>query len=182
MERIDRLKSLPIIGQEYLVPCIIEERPPINKWVEDFGRMTPIEIMQYEVYPIINHLHTDIENGQDYPHYHVDFRFTELDAFYNVKDKISKYKFTNDVRYNIIKGQIPTIEYHPLILLRLNQLGITPSNMIYKSKLKHKCIHKGKCPHRGYDLSQEPIINGKITCPLHGLEFDSITKQLINQT
>lgn len=182
MERIDRLKGLPIIGQKYLVPCIIEQRSPLTKWIEDFGRMTPIEIMQYEVYPIINHLHTDRENGQNYPHYHIDFRFTEFKSItsFQVRETKSKYHFTNYTRYHII-GDLPKIEYHPLKLLRLDQMAITDVRMIGKSKLKHKCIHKGKCPHRGYDLSQEPIIDSKITCPLHGLQFDAITKQLINE-
>jgi nitrite reductase/ring-hydroxylating ferredoxin subunit len=57
---------------------------------------------------------------------------------------------------------------------------ITPVSLIKNSKLKHNCIHKGKCPHRGYDLSNEiPNENGIITCPLHGLQFDKITKKLL---
>ena len=39
-----------------------------------------------------------------------------------------------------------------------------------------------KCPHRGYDLSKEPIVNGVITCPLHNLKFDAITKKIIKLT
>ncbi len=55
----------------------------------------------------------------------------------------------------------------------------TSIDLIAKSKLKHKCIHKGKCPHRGYDLTDVKPINGIITCPLHSLRFNSKTKLLI---
>ena len=42
-------------------------------------------------------------------------------------------------------------------------------------------IHKGKCPHRGFDLSNEiPNKEGIITCPLHNLKFNAETKKLIN--
>jgi len=46
------------------------------------------------------------------------------------------------------------LEYHLLPVLNEDFTGITDVSLIEKSKLKNKCIHKGKCPHRGYDLSQ----------------------------
>jgi len=62
----------------------------------------------------------------------------------------------------------------------------THVDLIKKSKLKHNCIYKGKCPHRGFDLSNtKPTIddNGEsvIRCPLHSLKFNAKTKQLINE-
>ena len=56
-----------------------------------------------------------------------------------------------------------------------------PVRFIKNSKLKHKCIHKGKCPHRGYDLSNVDPIDNQIHCPLHGLIFDAETKKIINR-
>ena len=70
-----------------------------------------------------------------------------------------------------------SIVYFALPVVSTEHKVITPVKFISKSKLKHKCIYKGKCPHRGYDLSQETPINGVITCPLHGLKFDVKTKK-----
>ena len=61
----------------------------------------------------------------------------------------------------------------------------TPVGLISRSKLKHKCIYKGKCPHRGYDLSQtistyDINYGGDVKlCPLHGLKFDAETGELL---
>jgi len=71
------------------------------------------------------------------------------------------------------------VEYFILPVINESFTGITPSDFISKSKLKHKCIVKGKCPHRGYYLSQVPEHNGMITCPLHGLKFKD-KKLIIN--
>lgn len=31
------------------------------------------------------------------------------------------------------------------------------------------------CPHQGYDLSEQKLCDGKIVCPLHGLEIDVLS-------
>lgn len=54
MRRIDLLRTVPVIGETYLVPCV--------------------NVFGYRV-PIHHNLHDDVENGQHYRHYHVDSRF-----------------------------------------------------------------------------------------------------------
>jgi len=74
-----------------------------------------------------------------------------------------------------------------LYKIREEHTSRTPVQLIRQSKLKHNCIHKGKCPHRGFDLSNvTPTLEGigrdaieVITCPLHSLKFNATTKQLI---
>lgn len=34
------------------------------------------------------------------------------------------------------------------------------------------CLKRNVCPHRGYDLSREPVVDGIVTCPLHGLRWN----------
>ena len=194
MERIDELKTLPIIGEYYLVPCIIKEYLH-SKTKDDEERDNNWEIVKGElnirkeksskitkyIYPIINHLHCDKENGQDYKHYHIDFRFIEMDDNSIPKQLHSNHVFGADIRYNVIANNKEyEIQYHKLKCVRTTNLFITNVTAIKKSKLKHNCIYKNKCPHRGYNLSQEPIINGVIQCPLHGLRFDAKTKEIIN--
>ena len=128
-----------------------------------------VEQQQQEVtyYPIHLHKHNDIENGQREYHYHVDTRYwTEYDV---------------GIRFPLPLEENQKLVYRYMERKRTHEKFPTPIRMIKKSKLKHKCIHKGKCPHRGYDLTNvEPDENGVITCPLHSLKFDAKTKKLIN--
>lgn len=207
MQKIDELKTQPIIGEYYLVPCIIKEKivetyNNINAdWeIVDGELFKPIvfteHVKQLYIYPIINHLHNDRKTGQDYYHYHIDYRFIKT---INKRSLFAKqitpnHIFTSNPRYNLIGDNLEyKIEYHPLRCLTLHNKGIAGAVKI--EKLKHKCIYKGKCPHRGYSLLQEvpkresyeTIENGikhikygnVITCPLHGLKFNNETKQLI---
>lgn len=174
MQKIDELKTPPIIGETYLVPCVVTYDD--NKYYDEDYLWLDIDPNYNKIIkksrklicPIINHLHSDKENGQNEMHYHEDFRF--------ITDTI-KYSH----RLRIIKTKDTIIEYIPLVCKTTEQLFITSIHLIKNSKLKHNCIYKGKCPHRGYDLSQEVAINGIITCPLHGLQFDNTTKKIINK-
>jgi|SRR6185437_4348316 len=201
MEKIDKLKTIPIIGQDYLVPCIIK-RTIEPKTILDKGysfKSNGDAYLNYRViyspfmtiWPILNHLHHDKENGQDYYHYHVGYRFIDVhpkfdDSFVPIPKKLhSRHEFAPWLRYDLKREQKDyKIEYHPLKCIRTNQLGVAGN--VNTNKLNHKCLSKNnKCPHKGYDLTsevnrdinylQEPLI----TCPLHGLNFDRITKKLI---
>jgi hypothetical protein len=152
-------------GEMFLVPCIVREEGTL-----------------IFVTPVIDHPHNDKENGQKEVHYHVDYRFVKCKHTgfgtmpYTVRNH-SKHIFVENYRPE--KTGNTKIEYIILPVVNEHFDGITPRRFISKSTLKHKCIHKGKCPHRGYDLSQVKPANNKIICPLHGLEFNSETKQLI---
>lgn len=112
----------------------------------------------------------------------MDYRFVRHDNIGNFPkavNKHSKFYFVDKIRPEIDKDG--RLEYLELPVINEHFSGITPVGAITNVKLKHKCIHKGKCPHRGYDLSQvNPDRDGKITCPLHGLQFDALTKKLLN--
>lgn len=178
MIKIDELKQPPVIGEYYLVPCILEEVIDIKKtnreWIKDeqgeyfLEKPTIINTNKFYYIPIINHPHNDIENGQKQIHYHIDDRF--------VKSKNSKININTDYKIRIDKTKDCKIEYIVMKCTSNKQHRVTKPEFIKNSKLKHKCIYKGKCAHRGYDLSQEIAVNGVITCPLHGLRFEAITK------
>lgn len=162
-----------IKGQLYKVPCI--KRWYVETVIEEVddslcrGFMDRTEKHKKYYIPIYNHPHSDIENGQTEIHYHRDTRFEEVDK--------------PDSEYNnngsIVLQKDDTIVIKELTAVADSEKWYTPAEMISKSKLKHRCIHKGKCPHRGYDLSGIEPADGVIRCPLHGLRFDSNTKQLI---
>ena len=138
-----------------------------------------------DIYPLIDHPHNDIENGQPEQHYHGDERFnvpqTHLPKDWKVWANAGRIPI--DSKGNIINnfGAYDKVWLEMVELFKSDELsaGMTDLNLITKSKLKHKCIHKGKCPHRGFDLSNEPIKNGVITCPLHSLQFDGDSGKLL---
>ena len=128
----------------------------------------------YFIVPLIDHPHSDRENGQEEIHYHVDTRYfgeQELSKSYQISTsypRITKNKYRLEYFY---------LKKHTY---RIN--GVTSVFAIRNSKLKHNCIHKGKCPHRGFDLTNvKPDKDGVITCPLHGLKFDKDSKKIINR-
>ena len=186
IQKIEDVKRPVKIGEKFLVPCLVNPKLYDKKETSfnDNSDWHDIPHKQKKdvvwITPIINHPHTDIENGQKISHFHVDYRFVKHkndNTNPSVINNHSTHKFVSHFRVTKIDGNI---EY--LILPVINEYfaGITPVEMISKSKLKHKCIHKGKCPHRGMDLSQVHAKGGIITCPLHGLQFDENTKQLLN--
>jgi len=162
-EKVENVKHPLKKGEKYAVPCIVRH--------ED-GLMF--------ITPVINHPHNDKENGQKEVHYHADYRFVKHKSdnnFPTVINNHSKHVFCFNIRPSMLTNE--QLEYFILPVVNEQFIGITPKEFIAKSKLKHKCIHKGKCPHRGYDLSQSKAIDGKITCPLHGLQFDAGTGLVI---
>ncbi len=179
--RVDDVSRPIRIGETFLVPCIVRTATNLIDWRIVNGEPIPNSELKYFITPVINHLHNDKENGQTETHYHVDYRFLKHDDngdFPNVRNKHSKYYFCEYLRpQEKLHGDL---KYFIMPVINESFAGITPVNLISKSKLKHKCIHKGKCPHRGYDLSQVKAIDGKITCPLHGLEFNAVSGVVLN--
>ena len=153
-KRIEK-KISEIWGQKYFL-----DNKAINYELENIKPEEPIE--EYVV--VYDHPHSDRENGQNETHYHKDSRYqsTLEDHFRVVIPLKENYYFTYKYLEKIHKR-----EHSP-----------TQVNLIKNSKLKHKCIYKGKCPHRGFDLTEVKPDNGTITCPLHGLKFNKQGKLL----
>ena len=159
MQKVEQVKRPLKIGEKFIVPCIVDETN------DNLTLLTPV----------INHPHTDIENGQKETHYHIDSRF------YNPKSTFLSAKYS--LKY-ILRPEIEVhgyLDYFVLPVVSEVETLVTPSHLISHSKLKHKCIHKGKCPHRGMDLSQVAPKDGVIRCPLHGLVFHEKTGKLLTR-
>jgi len=155
-----------IVGVKYMIPCLvgkIDISTEEDTW-RDKKKYRKIS------YPVYNNFHSDYESGQKEKHYHIDFRF--VSDLYKVDSRIR-------LDENFINKNNLYLTYRNKTCFNKNHSLITSSKVIENTKLKHKCITKGKCPHRGMDLSQEIPVNEIITCPLHGLKFNSETKQLI---
>ncbi len=151
------------VGQTYKVPCAVLEDRWILKstnlpFIFETDELDPDDELLYKplILPIYLNLHDDIESGQDYKHYHVDTRWN-----YN-------YGFE---RNRIIESDVKEIVYLDLELLKTEERFKTTPDLIYKHIHNHSCKNM-KCVHKGFDLSNQLVINGKVTCPLHGLVYD----------
>lgn len=154
------------------VLCLIRET-----WFEPDEQELWMDINPYPrrvqyVLPLYNHPHNDIENGQKEVHYHQDTRYKG--------DPEHLFMSFRNSRITLPLKDGEYLEYRMLKKIRDVEIKATSTRYISKSKFKHKCIHKGKCPHRGYDLSSEKPVDGIITCPLHSLKFKADTGQLIS--
>lgn len=175
VESIEEIKDHPIVGNYYIVPCleyIVNNKEEIE---EDF-LWRDLKNNKYKqnkrklCIPIINFPHSDSENGQDYIHYHADTRFIDNKLFFDLsnEDILRPKKIENS-----------KVIYRTKLCVHEKIYSITNSIFIKNTKLKHKCIYNGKCPHKGYDLSNVIPESNIITCPLHGLKFSKETGILI---
>jgi hypothetical protein len=120
---------------------------------------------QETVVPLYDLLHNDKESGQDVFHYHVNNRYVK--------------GFPDRLRVDMPLKENQSLQYRFIKKVKDVETATTATELVNTSKLKHKCIVNGKCPHKGYDLTNElPDENGVVTCPLHGLKFNK-QKQLI---
>ena len=159
MEKIDNIKRPVNIGEKFLVPCIVKK----------------IENYETLITPVWNHPHNDKENGQKEVHYHIDSRF------FNEKSKFLSKNYLMEDNFRPLLDKNSTLEYFVLPVLKEIEDRVTHTAYIKKSNIKHKCIYKGKCPHRGMDLSQVKPKDGVIKCPLHGLTFHEKTGKLLTR-
>lgn len=161
--KIENITKPVEIGEKYIVPCIVKRN---------------FNDKAIKVVPIIDSPHNDRENGQSEIHYHSDTRFIICK---DERDE-GRVEFEDDIfeinSHRVELGIDGEMEHHVLPVISTKHTFPTQLTFIRNSNLRHKCIHKGKCPHRGFDLSREKPVNGKITCPLHGLVFDEKTGEI----
>lgn len=164
------------VGKFYKVPCVR------GAW----GSETYIRD-----WPVMGSLHEDGEIIKfPHQHYHIDWRFVQA-RIIGVDDGL-----------DVLRRGRTFLEHQyaiPLITwARLNPDGLPPPVMrrrkcqrahhlpferpaitwMPKLEAAHAtCKLTGLvCPHRGYDLSHEPVADdGTITCPMHGLRWNAFT-------
>lgn len=174
MQRIDELKSPPIVGQYYLVPTVM------YFWN---GKT--------RAWPVTGPKHTDVEHlNFRHPHYHVDGRFiTELQgeggaqtADENVgRNPLCRFNAATREKIDAKRG----IEPHPPVVWRRRKCrreiayayGANPTIQKLRQAFADKPLARTDCgrvcPHKGAPVdSLKPDAHGIITCPLHGLRFD----------
>ena len=178
MEKVEDVKRPLKVGEVFLVPCIVRGEKHTGKRI-------------LYITPVFNLPHNDVASGQREIHYHTDYRFVRVKMKVRgpARDRY-KFSFPKVVRRHsehlFVETIRPTLEhvenflvYYELPVINEGFVGITPPETINKEAIKHKCLVRGKCPHRGFDMSQvEGNQQGIKTCPMHGLRFNKEGRML----
>jgi len=172
MQKVEDLKSEPVVGKYYLVRCVLS--------TDEF----PEHLKGWR--PVIGEKHEDKEIGVEFEHYHYDVRFFyewQLGSYY--KRDATKEAATLISVYSTKKRQ-SEIEYRrrrcnrrmpdfPLTHNAKKSHIAVKLEEIYKD-VELKCM---KCPHRGFDLTQLPVKDGVVICNGHGLAWNVKTGKMI---
>lgn len=179
LERVSELTSAPVVGQFYLVPTVT------YPWLMDKPSFT-------KAWPVLGGKHEDAEHlGFADEHYHVDSRFVSARDYERAMNRnyrgVVTFEGTPLSMRGHYEGGVWRIKPHPPVVwqrrkcmrdlhrpTRVRELGVR-IDAVYAGKT---CKHgKGGfiCPHKGLALGTVPVVDGIITCPLHGLRIDAET-------
>jgi len=124
----------------------------------------PCVVDRGTTYPVLWPAHRDTEDGQPDLHYHLDDRFIE-DVMIPMALRLSVQRGGVTWRPMVVlRSQLATL-FQTSIHLISNAINGIPCNRIVN----------GRCPHKGFNLAQVEAVNGVITCPMHGMRFNSYT-------
>lgn len=162
LQRVDRLKEPPVIGQAYLVPTV-------------FGQWHHL----LRDWPVIGLKHDDIEHlNFEKLHYHLDTRFLRLSESLLGGAPYRPLHARNDVELGPIKFARRTCIRAPLGFIWPRDLGLKVD-----AAFAGRQCGKGKrgwvCPHKHFPLGSIEVVDGVIQCPLHGLRIDAATGKVI---
>jgi nitrite reductase/ring-hydroxylating ferredoxin subunit len=173
VERIDRLTTAPEVGKFYLVPVVVA------RWY-----------YRVDAWPVIGHLHQDKEFFDvDDDHYHIDGRFlNRKQRDYATAPAIWRYGMADNIQAaplgmnNNKDHGLPRPEYRPRKCSAVDipyLFGGTKQVKRLRAHYARTQCAKGKggwiCPHRKAPLGSVAVIDGVITCPLHGLRINAET-------
>lgn len=176
MERITFLSEPPVVGRKYLVPTVF------YGWLHQAKPRT---------WPVLLPFHSDADFlAFPDPHYHVDARFLSPSDWQRANSYSSYYDAPTTCQGVPLARRGET---HPPIVWRARTChrSVIRYSGIATSRITRRLLpHYGNaqarrvrtgwvCPHRGYPLGSAPVVDGVITCPLHGLCIDAETGRVI---
>jgi hypothetical protein len=161
VQKITELNHPPIVGETYLVPCVIFPDSTLEK------------------YPVIGDFHDDKEIGFPLAHIHPDYRFFTEDQF----QKAFKYATKSGKSLALLayssKNNNESILYWEvrLCLRDFPVYSIETLDAILMRRLerlnKSSKLICGFCPHKGANLNSiAPDKHGNKVCPLHNLMWN----------
>jgi nitrite reductase/ring-hydroxylating ferredoxin subunit len=171
VERIDRMTEAPVPGKFYLVPVVRA------KWY-----------WRTDEWPVIGPSHNDVEFlNFDKEHYHIDGRFLTKSQREYAHASLWHWSLADSVQRAPIEAPHNGGDL-PAPTLKRRKCWMSDIEYVHGDKAQVQNIRKhfagqhcakGKsgwiCPHRKAPLGSVAVIDGVITCPLHGLRIDAST-------
>lgn len=171
--RVANLGREPVVGLKYLVPCIRDYKS---------SRETILLAVR-------GAKHSDPEIGFSREHYHYDLRFFSDEEIREIASSNSALAgeaysvFIHELAEKLMHfvSQNTSARVVEAVKRCYRKTPVFPSyddkgnchsfvrrlEEIYKEE-KMKCL---TCPHKGFDLRGEPVRDGKVICPGHGLRW-----------
>lgn len=163
LERVTELTEPPVVGRSYLVPCV---RYAWFHW--------------RSLWPVFLPRHNDREFFDfDYQHYHVDPRFVSR-RYYHLSRQGREF-FSSPLTHR--DAPEPVLEGYFKRLCRRDMRTYPYSHVAAVRAIRRhyegvQC-ERGPagwiCPHRRTPLGSFPVVDGVVTCPLHGLRVAADT-------
>lgn len=170
IKRVADLNHEPIVSHYYLVPCVRTE---------------------WGIMPILGPWHNDKEYlGIERAHYHYDLRFIS-DGFLDLH--VSSYRACTDEQSLMAivmfdpEGKVKVFDQRRKCTRRMPDFPMRLTNAVAgwlepMQKIYSQLTACGKCPHRGFPLSDENAdSNGVVICPGHGMAFNIHTGKVVNR-
>lgn len=163
LQRVDRLKEPPIIGEAYLVPTV-------------FGQWHHL----MRDWPVMGLKHDDIEHlNFEKLHYHIDTRFLRVNEDLLYEAPYQPLHARKDIPLGAIVLRRRTCIREPL-----DFNGPPHFTVKFQTAFAGTQCGKGKrgwvCPHKHFPLGTIEPVNGVLKCPLHGLRIDAATGMVIS--
>lgn len=150
-------------------------------------------------WPVMGEAHRDSEIiGFDPLHYHVDWRFVSSRLYKRYiqrarRGTLEEYAIPlmlmPEPGWNVrrIEESFSTLKHQQMKLMCKRQFSAYPRSRVpWLARLSEHhagtCLKRNVCPHRGYDLSHEPVVDGIVTCPLHGLSWNVNTGSCVQHS
>lgn len=169
--------------------CAVDSKP------YEVGKRFAIQCVHGRLYdhiawwPVMGEAHRDAEIV-NFPHlhYHVDWRFVSDRTYQRHVGRPSRGESINAhvVPLMLLPRLAPNTAMddapHEIVskvrrlkckrMLPAYPHGLTGWMNALAAHYAGACLKRGVCPHRGYDISREPVVDGVVTCPLHGLRWN----------
>ena len=184
LHRVDDLPNPPVVGEFYLVPCILIPAA-LQRKGQLCGGMRP------RWWPILGPRHQDLDLGVPAYHYHYDPRFMTDRAIVNrIGSQPISWLFGAilcDGHPSVLPSPVPRrrrcLRHMPAHFADVEGGWGLPSWLRpLEAKFADVLLPDCKvCPHRGLPLAQLPQKNGIVTCRGHGLRWDVATGKLVRR-
>lgn len=191
MKNVKTLRTPPTVGETYRVECVFGTLSNIG-WHRIPPRWWPVFTPSHQdsIYAIrqrtvwketdTGYIGVDEVYYEDDPstphHYHIDPRFTP-EEFYT-QDEIQRQSFHSTIRPE------SEIEIREMVCVREMPIQVLFTGFGKQFVADHagkKMKGCDRCPHKGVALASMPVVDGRITCPAHGLKFDCETKECVSR-